>query len=304
MPGKDTKRAPAAVPQGVDRLVSSYYHGGVATYLAGATFGPRTLRDYELVWIIQGKVTYIHDDVQVPAPPGTVILGRPGFVEEYLWDPHQTTRHAFVHFDIRRLPRDWPGVSRWPIAQPIASGDLMLALFREVVNSLAGSIGNRPLPRSVCRILEAMLDRFLARPDPASNARASPMAPTVRFTLDFVSRSLAQPSAHRLTLIELASRASVSPKHLCRLFQQSLSVSPMEAVRLMRLDQAMSLIQRSNLSIKEIAVRCGFASQYHFSRCFRQAYGRPPMSVRRDVQAGVPLLSSRSDVTAWFAARV
>jgi hypothetical protein len=46
---------------------------GVATYPAGATYGPRPLRDWEFVWIIEGNVEYSIEAAQgaqhVAAPP-------------------------------------------------------------------------------------------------------------------------------------------------------------------------------------------------------------------------------------------
>ena len=62
----------------------------------------------------------------------------------------------------------------------------------------------------------------------------------------------------------------------------------MQAVRLLRLEQAAALLARSTLSVKQIAARCGFASQFHFSRTFRAVYGASPTEIRTQTAQGAP----------------
>ena len=61
----------------------------------------------------------------------------------------------------------------------------------------------------------------------------------------------------------------VHPEDLCRLFAASVGRSPMETVRLMRLERALVLLARSNLSVKEVGRLSGFSSPNHFLRGFR-----------------------------------
>ena len=71
-----------------------------------------------------------------------------------------------------------------------------------------------------------------------------------------------------------------------RLFAASVGRSPMETVRLIRLERALVLLARSNLSVQEVGRLSGFSSPNHFSRCFRSVYGSPPVAVRRNLLAG------------------
>ena len=72
-----------------------------AHYPPGATWGPRVLADFELVWILTGSATWT---VQLPGEkrhdllllPGSLALSRPDVVESYAWDPHRHSAHAFV----------------------------------------------------------------------------------------------------------------------------------------------------------------------------------------------------------------
>ena len=111
-------------------------------------------------------------------------------------------------------------------------------------------------------------------------------------SLDWLTRTLEGDPARPISLSELAAAAAVTPKHLCRLFASSLSTSPMETVRLMRLERSLLLLARSNLTVREVADLSGFVSPNHFSRCFRATYGRPPSVVRRAMLAGELLPAS------------
>src|SRR5262245_32904059 len=89
-----------------------------------------------------------------------------------------------------------------------------------------------------------------------------------------------------ISLTELSRVACVTSEHLCRLFKTATNHSPVETVRLARLDRAAVFLSRSNYSVGEIATMCGFASQFHFSRRFKEAFGKAPRQVRADIQAG------------------
>jgi len=110
--------------------------------------------------------------------------------------------------------------------------------------------------------------------------------PAVEAAAAFLAARLDADPAAPLTLADLAGAACVTPEHLCRLFQAALGLSPMETVRLARLDRAAALLVRSNYSVGEIAALCGFASPFHFSRRFKDACGLSPTNLRRRVQAG------------------
>lgn len=273
-----------------ETLALTYLWGGTAEYRAGATLGPRTLDDYELVWIVTGHVTYTFDGRDFDAPPGTIILARPGFRDAFRWDPKRSTRHTFVHFAVADMPDDWPSPDRWPVLRTLAPGDAVRPLFRRVLDEWCdGSRRRQRPPRRVCRIVEALVDSLLGPAAPPDGA-AAPV--TVERALDWLTRALEDEPARRISLTELAAAAAVTPKHLCRLFTHSLGLSPMETVRLMRLERSLLLLARSNLTVREVADLSGFVSPNHFSRCFRAAYGTPPSVVRRALLAGELLPAS------------
>ncbi len=256
-------------------------HWGLANYPPGATFGPRRMRDYEFVWIVEGDVEYTVDRQPHAAPAGSIVLCRPGVTDHFRWDPKRRTRHAFFHFHIDRLPRDWPAAKDWPaVATPVA-GDVLVPLFQYVL-----TWAQQADAPTLHRTIELMLHTFVTGRR-ATHALPEDVAPDpVDRAVAHLHRTLETDPSAPITLDDLSEAACVTPEHLCRVFKRSLDLSPMECVRLARLDRSVVLLSRSNFSIGQIADMCGFASQFHFSRRFREAFGDTPTEVRKRIRTG------------------
>ncbi len=269
-------------------LTLRHLHGGRATYRPGETFGPRLLRDYELVWIVSGSATYQANDVSYALGPGSVVLARPGFRELYCWDTKRVTRHAYLHFAFGDIPADWPNEANWPVSRPAAS-DGLRALFHYLLGSVPALArpGTNAPSKTAARALAALIDLFLAA-ETSQGERSASQPLAMRVALRWAEERLLESPATRIRLADLAKAAHVSQKHLCRVFAGTSHISPMTAVRALRLEQAASLLERSDLSVKEIAERTGFASPFHFSRAFAREYGAPPSQLRAELR-GSPL---------------
>lgn len=83
-----------------------------------------------------------------------------------------------------------------------------------------------------------------------------------------------------LTVDLLAKQFSMSKFHFIRTFKSLTGKTPMEEVRRLRLESARDLIWRTNLPLKSIAERVGFANEYHLSRLFHKHFGRSSKTYR------------------------
>ncbi|MCW8131631.1 MAG: AraC family transcriptional regulator [Planctomycetota bacterium] len=256
---------------------------GLAIYPPGATFGPRTLRDFEFVWIVDGNVEWEADGVTYPAPPGTLILCRPGMRDMFRWDPERQTRHAYFHFTLED-DGGLPPQSTWPACRTMPEGDILRPLFRHVSWLMnAGRPDWAPLLQHAAR---QVLVGFLTGAYLTHSEGGLELGPSVTKALKLMQdwADGARPGAP--VLGELARAANVSEGHLCRLFKKEVGVGPMQAARLIRIDRAATLLARTNLRIKEIAAQLGFENPFHFTRCFGEAWGLSPRAYRRQAQAG------------------
>ncbi len=84
----------------------------------------------------------------------------------------------------------------------------------------------------------------------------------------------------------IASELAMSERQLQRKVKSLLGVSPLEALRQFRLEQAKELLQQQQ-QVGLAAQACGFSSQSHFGRCFKDYVGMPPSEYQKQFSASV-----------------
>ncbi len=85
----------------------------------------------------------------------------------------------------------------------------------------------------------------------------------------------------KLTLEEMAKKSGYSKYHFERLFKQSTSESFYQYLNRVRIMKAEQLINHTNISIADVASRCGFRTLSSFYRSFRIKHGCTPAEYRR-----------------------
>jgi len=82
-------------------------------------------------------------------------------------------------------------------------------------------------------------------------------------------------------LRSIARECGLSPSHFARAFAISVGQPPHQWLLEQRVDRARQLLGDSTLPLSEIAIRCGFADQSHFTRVFSAKTGLAPGRWRR-----------------------
>ena len=101
--------------------------------------------------------------------------------------------------------------------------------------------------------------------------------PKLLAVVDYMEQALEEP----LSQTELAQKANLSTRQLERLFRKYLSTTPTRYYLNLRLARARHLLRQTSMSILSIALACGFVSASHFSKCYREVYGRTPRAERQ-----------------------
>jgi AraC family transcriptional regulator, regulatory protein of adaptative response / methylated-DNA-[protein]-cysteine methyltransferase len=79
----------------------------------------------------------------------------------------------------------------------------------------------------------------------------------------------------------LAARLGMGARQLERLFARHLGATPIQVARTARLQRAKRLLDTTDLSMTEIALRAGFGSVRRFNAVFAAIYRVPPSAIRR-----------------------
>lgn len=88
-----------------------------------------------------------------------------------------------------------------------------------------------------------------------------------------------------LSVGQLCRKFFISESQLRRNIQRATRLAPSEYILTLRINRAKNELSYTDRSVKEIAARCGFASPYYFSRCFRQSTGLSPLAYRKNSHA-------------------
>lgn len=87
-----------------------------------------------------------------------------------------------------------------------------------------------------------------------------------------------------LSVENLAEELRCSPGHLSKMFHRETGERIVEYLTRIRLTNAIEAIRDTPLSIKEVAVACGFNDPNYFTRVFRKATGVSPVQYRANLQ--------------------
>ncbi|WP_213807794.1 AraC family transcriptional regulator [Granulicella sp. dw_53] len=84
-----------------------------------------------------------------------------------------------------------------------------------------------------------------------------------------------------ISLADMAAVTGLSITHFSHIFKKSMGESPHQFVLQQRVLCAKELLVSLNLRVIDIALACGFKTQQHFARIFRQVCGLSPTEYRR-----------------------
>jgi AraC-like DNA-binding protein len=99
----------------------------------------------------------------------------------------------------------------------------------------------------------------------------------LRRVRDRMDREYAQP----LDVEALARDAHMSPGHFSRRFRQAYGESPYSYLMTRRIERAMALLRRGELTVTEVCFEVGCSSLGTFSSRFTELVGMPPSEYRR-----------------------
>jgi transcriptional regulator GlxA family with amidase domain len=203
---------------------------------------------------------------------GSHILARAG-----LLDGHRCT----IHWEnLASFLEDFPDVEvtaelfeidrhRFTCSGGTAAIDLMLnVISRQHGHELAAAVADQLMHE---RIRDEHDHQRMSLP-----ARLGVRHPKLLSVIELMEQNLEEP----MSRAELAGRAGLSTRQLERLFRKYLSRSPARYYLELRLHKARLLLLQTNMSVIDVALACGFVSASHFSKCYRDFFGRTPRKER------------------------
>ena len=85
----------------------------------------------------------------------------------------------------------------------------------------------------------------------------------------------------RIPLKEVALECGLSSSYFSRAFRRSMGSSPHKWLLMLRVETAKQKLRDSRLSLRDVALACGFADQSHLTQVFTRIVGASPGAWRR-----------------------
>lgn len=259
----------------------------------------RRLLDYLIVYVQEGHCRFWVDNVPYDFHDGEFCLIQPGSLN--ILQGLTETVTPFAHLDIFFNPIREESF-------PTRPGQTDLSVYEHLLqprlDDLIGeSIPVKLQPREPAKfasVLSQMVECWMQH-DPFMEIRAQSLAfqlivmmiqdhvphnSTVRTSpdsLNWIPSYLSMHLAEPLSVENIAKRANLSPSWFSTLFKRTYGVSPHQFLLGLRINHAADLLRTTELSIENIAIYCGFADVYHFSKSFRNKMGESPTEFRKQL---------------------
>lgn len=150
----------------------------------------------------------------------------------------------------------------------------LFACMRSEVDS--GCASGRLFAEGLSLSLLARLSACYGGADAQPRAARKLSSRQLQQTVDFIDAHIGAD----LSIATLAAQIGMSPYTFSKLFKAKVESSPHSFVLSRRIQRA-EILLGGQLSLSEIALTVGFASQSHFTEAFRRRTGRTPSKARR-----------------------
>jgi AraC-like DNA-binding protein len=237
--------------------------------------------EYELHYFLQGSGSFKNGASVFSITPGTLFITSPEIRHTIrAQDSGSPITYYAVLFSVDSQETEITALLRRGIQQDagISIGTSYRFFFEELREK--GMSANANLRSSAVHQLISFLYQ-LSEGEPTSYGREESVH------LERALRYMQKNVMGSLTLSDIASRLRLTEAYFIRLFRRRMKTTPMKYYTRLKVEAAGAMLAGTSLSVKEIAARLSFYSEFHFSRVFKQYTGCAPSRYRTRYRQGI-----------------
>ena len=164
---------------------------------------------------------------------------------------------------------------QFAISEPQLAG-LVLNMRAEIdAGCPAGKLYGESLSLAMAAYLSGCYSATGLKTDKLKSTLSAPQLQRVR---DYIRAHLSSD----LGLTTLAGEVQLNPYHFAHLFKNTVGMPPHHYVICERINESQKLLATRRMSVIEVAMTLGFASQSHFTEVFRKVTGTTPKQYQQD----------------------
>lgn len=226
-------------------------------------------KDYQLIYLQNGHMTFKIDGKELLAPPNTLVLYRPGVPQIY--KAHEECTYYYIHFtgsDVEKL------LEKYEITETVFHFENNFKPVEWAVKTMESERSN-PYLEDVADATMLYLLPMLAQ---AKRRQTSPQA-----NEGFASllQLMEKCCGENISVETYASHLGFSTGYFIRFFKKHLNVTPQQYLARCKLQTAERDLLSSTKPINQISEELGFCDVHYFYNFFKRHTGFTPSEYRK-----------------------
>ena len=237
---------------------------------------PKGRRDYQLLYIAEGKAHFYFSGVDRTVSKGEMVIFRPYDAQSYFYFPKDKCQSYWVHFtgsDVEdilnayQLPKEknvfYAGNAsdyQWLFEQMIRELQLCRSHYQELLPMLL-------------RHLFLLIDRHLQEGKSAGAHLQDEIEHAIRYFNENYKKDI--------NIEAYAKTLHISPCWFNRRFKQITKMTPLQYILATRIANAKMLLETKGYNVTETAYEVGFHNALYFSKLFSKHTGMTPSAYKK-----------------------
>lgn len=243
-------------------------------------YRPNGRSDYLLFYVASGSETFFLGGKKKRAVPGSFIVFAPGEAQHHICENEGTSEFYYVHFECSPevISSHFPAKTS-TVYNTLFDEDLS-AHFQAILHELQ-------LEEPFCHeIAVTRLEEVFLHLRRAVTERKSNLSSAQIKEVHKIIHRINTTWKEQYSLDDYAGEFSLSKYHFSHIFKRYTGFSPMAYRNRLRLRYAKGMLEKTDMSIAEIAENVGFSGQQYFCEAFKERYNISPSDYRKRYYSG------------------
>ena len=251
-----------------------FHHDKKVEYQNEYVVKPHYHNMYEMYFITEGNCTYFIDNKTYQVMAGDIVLVPSGVIHNTRYGNSAHSR-MLINFPKQFIPSS--------ILTMLSSLQYVYRnpfVFDEVLSIMKKIEYEYYHPDSMTDELLYCYTQnlfFILAKNKENCTKISAGNSNIEQAIDYIQKHFASD----ISLINIADICSVSPEHFSRMFKKETGFGFNKYLNLLRLQNSYAMLKQSNnITISEVATKCGFSDSNYFSTKFKELYGISPKKMQ------------------------
>ncbi len=226
---------------------------------------------YHLFYVIEGKGTFIINNMAYEAVPKTCFLIKPDTYHEL----QKVEENALISYEIKFEINDEELISHLDLDYPMFAGNGFLDTVIPIIVSNGRSKTDYYIQNTDSLLSSLLVYLTTKTDDDAPNSElidTTGFHPATVSAIDFIEHYYMD----HIYLDDIAEHVDYNRNYLCSVFKNDTNITIVDYLNYVRIRKACEYISYSDIDMQKICYRVGFTNPSHFNRTFKKFVGMAP----------------------------